>query len=213
MAMTKKEALAIVFRCAQTYKSELMNHSLLFVCMDKHNRTYAVKVTFDASNFQHLTGLQTHKQGIRPGDFFRRCLDHRLSEKDFDFATDGTTPLKLEVLPMLVSKDLSANRIGDYNGQQPKLFTNKLAGNVRGCMGFKRDEHAGRYVPNTVLKGRTEDFTGKTDRIIVTYRKQASEKCYSEIVHAAKNVPWDKIRLPVGYEDLPLPNVVEMAVV
>ena len=136
MAITKREALSVVYQCAHKYKSELMNHSLLFICTDKHKHTYAIEVTFDASNFLHLTGFQTREQGISAGDFFRRCIDRRLSENDFDFAADGTTPLKLDVLPKLVSKNLSANMIGDYNGLQPKLYTEKLAGNVVGCMGF-----------------------------------------------------------------------------
>lgn len=212
MAITKREALSVVYQCAQKYKSELMNHSLLFICTDKHKSTYAIEVTFDASNFLHLTGFQTREQGISAGDFFRRCIDRRLSENDFDFAADGTTPLKLDVLPKLVSKNLSANMIGDYNGSQPKLYTEKLAGNVMGCMGFKKDENTGRYVPNTVLKGHTDDFSCKPDRIIVTYRKAASETQYTEIVYAAKKVAWQEIRFPAGYEDLPLPAAAEQTV-
>ena len=102
--------------------------------------------------------------------------------------------------------------IGDYNGSQPKLYTEKLAGNVVGCMGFIKDESTQRYVPNTVLKGRTDDFSCKSDRIIVTYRKAASETQYTEIVYAAKKVAWQEIRFPAGYEDLPLPAAAEQTV-
>lgn len=206
MPLTKREALPIVFRCAKQYQKELVNHSLLFICMDKHKRTYALEVTFDVSNFLHLTGLRTRAQNISAGDFFQRCLDQRLSEDDFDFSDDGTTPFKLEVLPALVSKNLSANMIGDYNGRQPKLITDKLAGSVRGCMGFKRVSNGKRYVPNTVLKGRTDDFTHNPDRIIITYRKSLPDRDYSEIVYAAKKLRWEDISLPEGYKNLPLPN-------
>ena len=47
MAKTKKEALAIVFAAADAYQKNLIDHSLLFLCMDKPNRTYCVAVTFD----------------------------------------------------------------------------------------------------------------------------------------------------------------------
>ena len=40
MAKTKKEALAIVFAAADAYQKNLIDHSLLFLCMDKHKRTY-----------------------------------------------------------------------------------------------------------------------------------------------------------------------------
>lgn len=107
-----------------------MNHSLLLVCRKKPEYIYALELTFDASNFQHLTGLQTNHSRISPTDFFERCITRRLKEDDLSFATDGTTPLKLQVLPMLLVKNLSANMVGDYNGRNPKLITDKLAGEV-----------------------------------------------------------------------------------
>ena len=36
--------------------------------------------------------------------FFELCIDHRLSENDFEFAEDGTTPMKMRVLLYLSSK-------------------------------------------------------------------------------------------------------------
>ncbi len=57
--MTKKDAMAIVFSCATKYKENLVGHSLLFLCQDKHKRIYFLEVTFDISNFLHLTGFKT----------------------------------------------------------------------------------------------------------------------------------------------------------
>ena len=37
MAKTKTEALAIVFAAADAYQNNLIDHSLLFLCMDKHH--------------------------------------------------------------------------------------------------------------------------------------------------------------------------------
>ncbi len=42
MGRSKKEALAIVFSAADDYKNNLVGHSLLFLCMDKHKRTYCI---------------------------------------------------------------------------------------------------------------------------------------------------------------------------
>lgn len=44
MSLAKREALPIVFQCAKQYQKELVNHSLLFICMGKHN---APELTFD----------------------------------------------------------------------------------------------------------------------------------------------------------------------
>lgn len=203
MSSAKKEALSVVFSCAERYKSELVNRSLLFVCTDKHNRVHCVEVTFDTSNFKHMTGLQT---SLDANHFFNLCLDRRLSETDFELAKDGTTRLKLDVLPRLVKKDLSANMLGDYNSSHVKLQTDKLAGGVSSCIGFVRAEGSGRFVPNTVLKGDIRDKARNLCRIVVTYRKTRGEERYSEVVRCAKGVDWEKLKLPEEYAYLPLPQ-------
>ena len=205
MAISKKQALSIVFTCADQYKRELLNHSLLLVCKPKTGKIYTMELIFNASNFQHLTGLKTKDFSISPSDFYDRCIDRRLTEHDILFSKDGTTPMKLQVLPMLLTRNLSANMVGDFAQRNPKLITDKLAGNIQGCMGFVRIS-SGRYVPNTILKGRTDDFAEKTDRIILIYRKCSCDMQYVEIVHVAKNINWDGIQLPDSYSYLQLPE-------
>lgn len=151
--MTKKEALQIVFSCAASYKENLAGRSLLFVTTDKHKTVRCLEVTFDGSNFLHMTGFKLNKKEISANNFFSMCCDKRLSESDFEFAADGTTEMKMRVLPGLVQKHLSAKMVGDYNLSQPKLYTDKLAGSVGACMGFVRNGGKGRFVPNTVLEG------------------------------------------------------------
>lgn len=206
MAKTKREALSIVFAAADKYQENLIDHSLLFLCMDKHKRTYCVEVTFSGSNFQHLTGLETDPSMISPAHFFQLCLDRRLSESDFQFAENGTTEWKLGVLPRVVQKNLSANMIGLYNQSHPLLFTERVAGSVSACMGFIRDGGIGRYVPNTVLKGDIRSLVRIPDRIIATYRKADNDAQYSEIVYVAKKIDWNTVQFPEGYTDLPLPE-------
>lgn len=217
--MTKKEAMAIVFSCADEYKENLVGRSLLFLCQDKHKKTYCLEVTFNSSNFQHLTGFKTvdvasdadasddvkPRNRIDAAHFLELCLDRRLTEDDFDFAEDGTTPLKMRVLPRAVKKNLSANMVGDYNGRQPRLYTERLAGSVQGCVGFVRDKNIGRYVPNTLLEGDIRQKVARPDRILATYRKRIEEETYSEIVYAAKKIEWEKVSIPAEYSYLPLP--------
>lgn len=85
MARKKKDALAIVFAAANQYQENLVDHSLLFLCMDKHKKTYCVEVTFDVSNFQHLTGLETDPDVISPAHFFQLCLDRGGEDRIFRF--------------------------------------------------------------------------------------------------------------------------------
>ena len=178
--MTKKEALSIVFSCAPLYKENLVDRSLLFITTDKHKNVHCLEVTFDN--------------------------DKRLTEADFEFSTDGTTEMKMRVLPSLMKKNLSAKMLGDYNMSQPKLYTDKIAGSLSACMGFVRDGGEGRFVPNTVLEGDIRTKVKAADRIIATYRKSRSEEQYSEIVFTAKKVEWGKIVLPDEYSYLVLPE-------
>ena len=204
--MTKKEALGIVFSCAPLYKENLVDQSLLFVTTDKHKEVHCLEVTFDTSNFLHMTGFKLRKPGITARHFFNLCYDKRLTESDFDFASDGTTEMKMRVLPSLMKKNLSAKMLGDYNLYQPKLYTDKLAGSLSACMGFVRDGGNGRFVPNTVLEGDIRTKVKHADRIILTYRKKRSDAQYAEIVFQAKKVVWEKIALPDEYSYLPLPE-------
>lgn len=186
--MTKKEALGIVFSCAPLYKKNLVDQSLLFVTTDKHKEVHCLEVTFDTSNFLHMTGFKLRKPGINARHFFNLCYDKRLTESDFDFASDGTTEMKMRVLPSLMKKNLSAKMLGDYNLYQPKLYTDKLAGSLSACMGFVRDGGNGRFVPNTVLEGDIRTKVKHADRIILTYRKKRIDAQYAEIVFQAKKV-------------------------
>lgn len=204
--MTKKEALQIVFSCAASYKKNLAGRSLLFVTTDKHKTVRCLEVTFDSSNFLHMTGFKLNKKEISANNFFSMCCDKRLSESDFEFAADGTTEMKMRVLPGLVQKHLSAKMVGNYNLSQPKLYTDKLAGSVGACMGFVRNGGKGRFVPNTVLEGDIRSMVkGSADRIVITYRKQRGDALYTEIVYAAKKIDWVALTLPEEYQYLPLP--------
>ena len=126
--MTKKEALSIVFACAPLYKENLVDKSLLFITTDKHKSVHCLEVTFDISNFLHMTGFKLRKPSINARHFFNLCYDKRLTEADFEFSADGTTEMKMRVLPSLMKKNLSAKMLGDYNMSQPKLYTDKIAG-------------------------------------------------------------------------------------
>lgn len=212
---TKEQAIKIVVTCAEAYKENLASKNLLFICQDKHKRTSAIEFSFDASNFLHLTGLKIKKKKhgsdesddtISAKEFYEKCIAHRLSVSDFEFAKDGTTPLKLDVLPKLISKNLSATMIGDYNSRNPKLVTDKLAGSTAACMGFVPTGPTKRYVPNTVLKVDIRDYVSNQVRVIAVYRKPMDAERYEEATYFAKKVEWDAVAYPEQYSYLSKPQ-------
>lgn len=207
---TKEKAITVVTSCAKAYKENLVDKSLLFVCSDKYNNISCIEFTFDSSNFLHLTGLKPKafinesgkEHTLNATEFYNRCLDRKLRTLEFDFAADGTTPLKLDVLPSLINKCLSAKMIGDYNSSNPKLYTEKLVGNVSACMGFVKANHTGRYVPNTVLKVDIRNYTVGMTKVIAVFRKCKDEKSYCECTYASKNVDWSLVKYSEEFEYL-----------
>lgn len=202
---TKKEAINIVTSCAKVYLNELCDRNILLLCTDKHKRTRTIELAFYSYNYLHLTGLKLHNRFIQPDSisvgeqyeftanaFFQRCLDHQLSPNDFDFSEDETTEKKLDVLPIIITKNLSAKMVGDYNNSRPKLFTEKLAGGVKGCIGFIYNE-AGFLIPNTVLNVNIKDVIHEDLRVVATFRKSIGDIKYTEITYIAKKVQWNKI--------------------
>ena len=205
--------MSVIFKAAEAYEKELRNNNLLFICCDKHKRISFLEVEFNASNFMHLTGVKISEQFKKNNSlekcankFYENCLNQRLSQDDFYFAEDGTTSLKLDVLPMLMKKNLSANAIGSFDVRTVKLYTEKIAGSVKGCLGFIHDDVVNKNVPNTVLKTDIRDCTNETKRILVTYRKKKTDTNYREIVYVAKNVDWDTVNFPKEFDYLVKPN-------
>ncbi len=183
MGYTKEKAISVVTSCAQAYRDNLVDKSLLLVYLDKHKRTACVELTFDAGNYLHLTGLKPIPVADKDGkpyqlsalDFYHKCLDRRLRACEFEFDANGTTPLKLDVLPSVINKNLSARMIGNCDSPNPQLYTEKLVGGVRACVGFVLAAPGGRYVPNTVLKVDIRDYASDVARVIAVFRKNKTD--------------------------------------
>lgn len=203
---TKEKAISIVVACAETYRDELENRTLLFICQDKHKNMTYQEVSFYGRNFLHLTGLKVRKgkpdDELSASNFYSKCLSHKLSPKDFEFSRDGTTFLKLDVLPALVTKNLSVRMIGDYNSAKPKLYTEKLAGNVKACMGFRADAQTGAYVPDTVLNEDIRNYISNQARVIAVLRTRKKATMFDEITYLAKGVDLSSIQFPAEYQYL-----------
>ena len=108
----------------------------------------------------HLTGVRLNKNGTASAiHFYQKCLDGRLSENDFTFAQDGSTGQKLDILESMMLLKKNVTMIGEFTDRGPKLFAEKVAGNVCGCIGFVKDRHTKLNVPNTLLKKDIRDVT------------------------------------------------------
>lgn len=206
--MKKEAALKIICDCAQTYHEVLEGRNLLFVCAGPNGQISTLEIVFTGSNFLHMTGVKFRTvPRLSASEFYSRCLHHRLRPSDFDLDPLGYTELKLAVLPSLLKPNLGANMVGDYNGSHPLLVTDKLAGNVKCCLGLVTDpQKQPFYAPNSVLNLNIKDVTHDTRRILATYRKTIAEAQYSELIYKAKKVRWEDVQLPEAFAYLELPQ-------
>ena len=207
--MEKEKALKLIFQSAELYNQNFCNQMLLIISANKSlNKTFSVEIQFDKTNFLHLTGVKfLPRSSISPSVFFDRCIAKRLSVNDFEMSADGTTEQKLAILPqMLNSVNLSANMIGDFQGRRPALITDKLVGNVRGCLGIVYDSKRDNFAPNTVLNLDMRQEVQNQQRIIAIYKKGKSESNYETLVYKAKKICWERISFPDSYSYIPVPQ-------
>lgn len=206
--MTKEEALTIIFKCADQYKNNLVDRNLLFICVNSALKVNSFEAVFTGSNFLHMTGIKfLSVPVIAPNAFYSMCIDRRLSVDDFGMDTYGHTELKLTVLPQLMKVNLSANVVGDYNSSRPLLATDRMAGGVKGCMGFIVDDKKKPfYVPNSIMNEDIRKLTNNRLRIAATYRKKISDVKYDEIVYKAKNIMWSSLKYPSDWGNRPVPE-------
>lgn len=171
--MSKKDAIKIIADAALVYSNELIGKNFLLVYKDKIlNCIDGFEIAFLPRNFLHLTGLVYHSNNSV--DFFNRCLNHSLSEKDFDFKTDGSTLLKLQALPKVMNFTRSSKMTATLSEFRTLLCTDKLVGNVHACLGFVCDGQY--YVPNTCLLGDIRDIGKPTNQVVAILSKSFNKE-------------------------------------
>ena len=150
--MNKKRAIQILLECARQYDTNLCGKNLLFVYGNPENPSI-LSASFYGKHFLHLTGIATR---MNANLFYSACLNRLLSEKDFEFKSNGTTEQKLTVLPYLFSIHRSARLLANFGGNNVTLSTEKVIGNHTATLGLV--SVGDYYVPNTVLQGDVRTF-------------------------------------------------------
>lgn len=193
--MDKKEAVRIITSCAKIYHQELENKNLLFL-FGHQGHVEFFEAAFMPKNFLHLTGVRPNVADFMDSsDFYEKCLKGQLSPKEFSFSSNGTTVLKLRILPELMKIHKTARMVGEYNFSKTLLITEKLAGNITACEGFVRDDKY--YIPNTALKEDIRELIQQPcKRMLAIFRKENGKPLYPELCYTAKGVDLHSLSLP-----------------
>lgn len=192
--MDKRRAIQTMTKAAQNYKNNLEDQKVLFLYgtpsdVKRQLKTeekllssiQSYEVAFHRYNFLHLTGVKLNKNNVASAiHFYEKCLNNRLAEDDFFFAKDGSTGQKLDILERMMLIKKNVTMIGDFTDRGPKLFTEKAAGNICGCIGFVQDRNTKLNVPNTLLKKDIRDVTAQpTYKVFAVISKHYTDDKYS----------------------------------
>lgn len=177
--MDKRRAIQTMTKAAQNYKNNLEDQKVLFLYGTPSDVKRQLK-----------TGVKLNKNNVASAiHFYEKCLNNRLAEDDFFFAKDGSTGQKLDILErvMLIKKNVTM--IGDFTDRGPKLFTEKAAGNICGCIGFVQDRNTKLNVPNTLLKKDIRDVTAQpTYKVFAVISKHYTDDKYSCFTKLDKSI-------------------------
>ena len=202
---TNEEAIKIIYKCAGEYKEKLSNKCILFVTTKDNKATY-FEALFLPQNFKHLTGVNSYLSGA---DFFSLASRNRLSPTEISLADDGTTDLKLDVLPQLMNIHKTARMVGDYDYSKSLLIADKIAGTVTAALGFTQSKNM--YLPKSALKADVREITLNTSRrrIVSIFTKSRSDLLYSQQTYLAKNISLDDDNLvPIISEKVDKENLI-----
>ena len=127
-------------------------------------------------------------------NFYRKCIENKLSVNEIRFKADGTTNLKLLALPSLIDVTKITKITGDYNNIRPYLLVDKVMGGVNFCLGLSKEEDF--YVPSSALLEDIKNLTDAPSQVLAIMEKEKESTKYSVIRHVAKGLNLKNILLP-----------------
>ena len=206
MKYAKNDARKKVLNCAKLYQQKLLNRKLLIIYRDRtDNNIRYIEVLFRDRNFQPLTGLELidEKGNVLKNqslNFYRKCITNKLSNQEIQFKQDGTTPLKLAALSVLMDITKITKITENYNNLRPYLFADKLIGGVNFCLGLIQEDDI--YIPSSALLEDIKKLTAMPSQVLAILIKDSTETIYSTVKHAAKGLNLHHLTLPAEIQNM-----------
>lgn len=186
----KNKDLVIIINAAKQYSKNLENNNILIIYLNRITQKYEhIELLFQDTNFLHLTGVEyahatSHFKNSK--QFYDQCINGKLNVNNINYKKDGTTRLKLDILPQIMNLHKTASMIGDFNNYNIKLETDKIYGTITACLGAVQDNN-GYFRPNTAMKIDIRDITVAANPIKAIYVKNKNDSIYSTITKSSKD--------------------------
>ncbi|MCD7778359.1 MAG: PBECR4 domain-containing protein [Clostridiales bacterium] len=188
---TKRDALKIIIDNSKLFRDNLENKELLFLCKNKKNIVY-YRVNFHAWNYLHFTGVLTP---LKPVVFYRKALNNKLTESEFNFKDKFTTFKKYEILPAALNIHTNARMIGDYGNQGIKIKADMGVGNTNYAMTLDKVDEISCY-PKGIVRDDVRMVTNNTSPIFAILTKNISSKLFEKLTYKSKNINFNEIHIP-----------------
>ena len=175
----KNEAIAN----AQLYKANFIDYEYL-ICSEAFDKGYHI-IKADKGNYLHLIGIHTQ---LSPADFFDKCYNKTLEDRDFDFikpnksekSVKGSVREKITVLPFMV-KIFEQELVAEDNFKKNLVECAFATSDNKFTLGFAV---SGR--PKSLLKGNELQSSKRKKVDLIFRRKRSSKEKYSELIYGNK---------------------------
>ena len=187
-----KNILKTLNKAIILYDEHLNDNEFIFIFYNDLKKLEYKKIKFVKNNFLHLTGIKTN---LSPKDFYKFLKKDRLKEKDINIKDNGTTRLKLDIVDQMHHLIYTPTVIGDYDGfTKIKLDVDSVLGNTKAngiCIGLKNIK-PNNYAPKSLLKENIKHITHKTNSVLLTLKKNCSNKEFNIVTYKSKKIDIEK---------------------
>lgn len=184
MSIDKREIVKKISACAKDYQAAFENRNYLFIY--KIGDSIAYKETYYSGiNFLHLTGIRTT---LSARNFYKNCLNNRLSPNDIELRRDGSTIQKLNVLPFMKNIICTPTLIGNFNKNGFNLETDYLVGDTRKIITLGFSQKQKFDIVNSLLAGDVKQFVTDAYPVIATCSKGLNQEKYCHNTYTSKHV-------------------------
>lgn len=188
----KKSALQIIIAAAKQYDEKLNNRHFLIVYQEGRD-IKTVCVGFRDMNFLHMTGVTSK---LSAQQFYKACLNHKLSENDFEIDNKGKVQQKLMVLPYLADLLYHNCMIGDFINSGICIKADYFVGNTKAVLsvGFRYGKNID--FPVTLYKEDVRKLSQPTNKVLAIFAKDYQQQSYCECTYLSKGQEITKLSIP-----------------
>lgn len=170
-----ERAIDTICDVAAEYDKKLAGRIFTIIYMDRIRHCIDYKqIRFLGANFQHLTGIK-YLDDIKPGFFWKLCLNHKLSPKKVIFRKDGFTQMKLAVLPYLPKLLYNNFWIGESLNNDITINADYYVGDTK-CIMSLGIRTGKEDFPVSLKKQSIKEVVKKENNVLAVYSRKISDR-------------------------------------